>query len=137
MADLKLKDFVDENDLQKLVELDNTIERVRADYVNAAKELAKGLKLNVEGVSYLPVIVPTIVPLIAILTPGISIPPASTTFPETETWANICNPIQDRRPKNNRIRLFIITIIKVKHYLQIFILKKKQNHKEWYFYTVF
>ena len=29
MADLKLKDFVDENDLQKLVELDNTIERVR------------------------------------------------------------------------------------------------------------
>ncbi len=39
--DLKLKDFVDENDLQKLVELDNTIERVRADYVNAAKELAK------------------------------------------------------------------------------------------------
>ena len=28
-------------------------------------------------------------------------------------------------------------IIKVKHYLQIFILKKKQNHKEWYFYTVF
>lgn len=51
MADLKLKDFVDENDLQKLVELDNTIERVRADYANAAKELAKGLKLNVEGVA--------------------------------------------------------------------------------------
>lgn len=51
MAELKLKDFVDENDLQKLVELDNTIERVRADYVNAAKELAKGLKLNVEGVA--------------------------------------------------------------------------------------
>lgn len=51
MAELRLKDFVDENDLQKLVELDNTIERVRADYVNAAKELAKGLKLNVEGVA--------------------------------------------------------------------------------------
>ncbi|MDC2423343.1 phage tail tape measure protein [Bacteroides koreensis] len=51
MMDLKLKDFVDENDLQKLVELDNIIERVRADYVNAAKELAKGLKLNVEGVA--------------------------------------------------------------------------------------
>ncbi len=49
--DLKLKDFVDESDLQKLVELDNTIERVRADYANAAKELAKGLKLNVEGVA--------------------------------------------------------------------------------------
>ena len=47
MADLKLKDFVDESDLQKLVELDNTIERVRADYANAAKELAKGLKINV------------------------------------------------------------------------------------------
>lgn len=51
MADLKLKDFVDESDLQKLVELDNIIERVRTDYVNAAKELAKGLKLNVEGVA--------------------------------------------------------------------------------------
>lgn len=51
MADLKLKDFVDESDLQKLVELDNTIERVRADYANAPKELAKGLKLNVEGVA--------------------------------------------------------------------------------------
>jgi len=50
MAELKLKDFVDENDLQKLVELDNTIERVRADYANAAKELAKGLKINVEGI---------------------------------------------------------------------------------------
>ena len=50
MADLKLKDFVDENDLQKLIELDNTIERVRGDYANAAKELAKGLKINVEGI---------------------------------------------------------------------------------------
>lgn len=51
MADLKLKDFVDENDLQKLIELDNTIERVRGDYANAAKELAKGLKINVEGIA--------------------------------------------------------------------------------------
>lgn len=51
MADLKLKDFVDEDDLQKLIELDNTIERVRADYANAAKELAKGIKINVEGVA--------------------------------------------------------------------------------------
>ena len=59
MADLKLKDFVDENDLQKLVELDNTIERVRADYVNAAKELAKGLKLNVEGVAVRKKVQPT------------------------------------------------------------------------------
>ena len=50
MADLKLKDFVDENDLQKLIELDSTIERVRGDYANAAKELAKGLKINVEGI---------------------------------------------------------------------------------------
>lgn len=53
MADLKLKDFVDENDLQKLIELDNTIERVRGDYANAAKELAKGLKINVEGIAEL------------------------------------------------------------------------------------
>lgn len=41
MADLKLKDFVDESDLQKLVELDNTIERVRADYANTAKRISK------------------------------------------------------------------------------------------------
>lgn len=51
MAELKLKDFVDESDLQKLIELDNTIERVRANYTHAAQELAKGLKLNVEGVA--------------------------------------------------------------------------------------
>lgn len=51
MAELKLKDFVDESDLQKLIELDNTIERVRANYTHAAQELAKGLKLNVEGVT--------------------------------------------------------------------------------------
>ena len=41
MADLKLKDFVDENDLQKLVELDNTIERVRADYVKCGQRISK------------------------------------------------------------------------------------------------
>ncbi|MDD3038819.1 phage tail tape measure protein [Bacteroides sp.] len=51
MADLKLKDFVDEEDLKKLVELDNTIDRVRATYTNAAQELAKGLKINVDGVA--------------------------------------------------------------------------------------
>ncbi|WP_303012573.1 phage tail tape measure protein [uncultured Bacteroides sp.] len=51
MAELKLKDFVEESDLQKLIELDNTIERVRANYTHAAQELAKGLKLNVEGVA--------------------------------------------------------------------------------------
>ena len=51
MADLKLKDFVDEDDFQKLIELDKTVERVRANYVSAAKELAKGLKINVEGIA--------------------------------------------------------------------------------------
>lgn len=51
MAELKLKDFVEESEIQKLIELDNTIERVRANYVHAAKELAKGLKLNVEGIA--------------------------------------------------------------------------------------
>ena len=51
MADLKLKGFVDEDDFQKLIELDRTVERVRANYASAAKELAKGLKINVEGIA--------------------------------------------------------------------------------------
>lgn len=50
MAELKLKDFVDESEVQKLIELDNTIEHVKATYVSAAKELAKGLKINVDGI---------------------------------------------------------------------------------------
>ena len=51
MADLKLKDFVDEGDLQRLIELDNTIGRIRETYKNAALELAKGLKIPVDGVA--------------------------------------------------------------------------------------
>lgn len=51
MADLKLKDFVEDSDIQKLVELDNTICKVRDTYKNAALELAKGLKINVDGMA--------------------------------------------------------------------------------------
>ena len=51
MADLKLKDFVEDSDIQKLIELDNTIGKVRDTYKNAALELAKGLKINVDGMS--------------------------------------------------------------------------------------
>ncbi|WP_270438282.1 phage tail tape measure protein [Bacteroides bouchesdurhonensis] len=48
--DLKLKDFIADGEVQKLIELDGTIDRVRATYVSVAKELAKGLKINVEGI---------------------------------------------------------------------------------------
>lgn len=51
MADLKLKDFVEDSDIQKLIELDNTIGKVRDTYKNVALELAKGLKINVDGMS--------------------------------------------------------------------------------------
>ena len=51
MADLKLKDFVDDSEIQKLIELDNTIDKVRETYKNAAIELAKGLKINVDGIA--------------------------------------------------------------------------------------
>ena len=47
--DLKIKDLIEDGEVQKLIELDGTIDRVRATYVNAAKELAKGLKINVDG----------------------------------------------------------------------------------------
>lgn len=49
--DLKLKDFVDDSEIQKLIELDNTIDKVRETYKNAAIELAKGLKINVDGIA--------------------------------------------------------------------------------------
>ena len=48
MAEIKLKDFVDEESLNKLMELDETLDNVADRYANAAKELAKGLKMNVE-----------------------------------------------------------------------------------------
>ncbi|THG64615.1 phage tail tape measure protein [Bacteroides faecichinchillae] len=51
MMDLKLKDFVDDSEIQKLIELDNTIDKVRETYKNAAIELAKGLKINVDGIA--------------------------------------------------------------------------------------
>ena len=51
MADLKLKDFVEDSEIQKLIELDNTIGKVRETYKNAAIELAKGLKMNVDGIA--------------------------------------------------------------------------------------
>lgn len=51
MGELKLKDFIADGEVQKLIELDSTIDRVKATYVSAAQELAKGLKINVEGVA--------------------------------------------------------------------------------------
>lgn len=51
MADLKLKDFVEDSDIQKLIELDNTIGKIRDTYKNAVLELAKGLKINVDGMA--------------------------------------------------------------------------------------
>lgn len=51
MAELKLKDFVEDSEIQKLIELDSTIGKIRETYKNAAMELAKGLKINVEGVA--------------------------------------------------------------------------------------
>lgn len=51
MSDLKIRDLIAEGEVQKLLELDGTIDRVKSTYVSAAKELAKGLKINVEGVA--------------------------------------------------------------------------------------
>lgn len=48
MPELKLKDFVDEQSLNDLINLDNTIVKVHADFESAAKELLKGLKIEVE-----------------------------------------------------------------------------------------
>lgn len=45
--ELKLKDFVDEESLNKLKELDTTIEGVRKTYRDAASELIKGLDIEV------------------------------------------------------------------------------------------
>lgn len=42
MAELVIEGLVKDGEIQTLVELDNTIERVRATYANAAKDLAKG-----------------------------------------------------------------------------------------------
>lgn len=47
MADIKLKDFVDEESFKKLVELDGKIRKIKGTYAKAAKELAKGLTIEV------------------------------------------------------------------------------------------
>ena len=48
MADIKLKDFVDESSFKELLELDKTITRVKETYAAAAKELAQGLTIEVK-----------------------------------------------------------------------------------------
>ena len=50
MADIKITDLVDENEIQKLKELGKEIKDIKDIYTDAAKELAKGLKINVEVV---------------------------------------------------------------------------------------
>lgn len=47
MANIKLKDFVDEKSFQGLLELDKTITNIKGTYAEAAKELAKGLTIEV------------------------------------------------------------------------------------------
>lgn len=47
MADIKLKDFVDEESFKKLVELDGKIRKIKGTYAKAAKVLAKGLTIEV------------------------------------------------------------------------------------------
>lgn len=47
MGEFKLKDFVDEESLKKLQELDSTISDVRQTYKEAASELIKGLTIDV------------------------------------------------------------------------------------------
>lgn len=47
MADIKLKDFVDEESFKKLVELDEKITSIKGTYTKAAEELAKGLTIEV------------------------------------------------------------------------------------------
>ena len=48
MANIKLKDFVDEESFKKLVELDGKITSIKETYAEAAKELAKGLTVEVQ-----------------------------------------------------------------------------------------
>lgn len=47
MAEIKLKDFVDEESFKKLVELDEKITSIKGTYAKAAEELAKGLTVEV------------------------------------------------------------------------------------------
>lgn len=48
MGEIKITGLIGENEIKAIKELDSTLERVKATYVGAATELAKGLKINVE-----------------------------------------------------------------------------------------
>lgn len=50
MADLKITDLIDEKDIEKVKLLGAEIEKVKTAYGEAAKELAKGLKMKIEVV---------------------------------------------------------------------------------------
>lgn len=50
MAELKITDSVDEKEIEQVKQLGQEIEKVKSIYGDAAKELAKGLKMNVEVV---------------------------------------------------------------------------------------
>lgn len=50
MAELKITDLVDEKEIEQVKQLGQEIEKVKSIYGDAAKELAKGLKMNVEVV---------------------------------------------------------------------------------------
>lgn len=50
MAELKITDLVDEKEIEQVKQLGLEIEKVKSIYGDAAKELAKGLKMNVEVV---------------------------------------------------------------------------------------
>lgn len=50
MAGLKITDLVDEKEIEQVKQLGQEIEKVKSIYGDAAKELAKGLKMNVEVV---------------------------------------------------------------------------------------
>ena len=50
MTELKITDLVDEKEIEQVKQLGQEIEKVKSIYGDAAKELAKGLKMNVEVV---------------------------------------------------------------------------------------
>ena len=47
MAELKITDLVDEKEIEQVKQLGLEIEKVKSIYGDAAKELAKGLKMTV------------------------------------------------------------------------------------------
>lgn len=50
MAELKITDLIDKKEIEQVKLLGAEIERVKATYISAAQELARGLKINVEVV---------------------------------------------------------------------------------------